>query len=395
MNAGNIRQSRRQDRKLSKARGGLFAVTLASLLSGCATVPLSVLPEQSQQIKKVAVVSILGDDFSLTDIGVTSFQDSRVVRKVPEWNIDAGVELASKQAVETMPQYKVVDIAKERAAILAVTTKRDSPYRGRELKEPDCYSVMKALKDNFDVDALIVISEGELKRFPLTARTPFISGNGIGKEAEIIGLGGGRIALHSTVTVAVYDTKTSKIIARNQGFRWIHVDKALWDNCNIENKLSNINGLDSTVTCMVNAAVCDGLFYLKLGQTPDPKNSTGKGNGLSGGNSPRGRFDKVKCGMTMREVYDLIGQPTGARLYATAKTTFNPYYMGEDRARFDALYRGEGRITFKVGGATELTFAVSDVKQDPNETGVVQISLLSFGEISQPTMGWYGEMELR
>jgi hypothetical protein len=63
-------------------------------------------------------------------------------------------------------------------------------------------------------------------------------------------------------------------------------------------------------------------------------------------NAPHGSlFKKISIGMSMRHVTDLIGPPSDTKQYMTGKN-FIPFYMGTDTVRLEAIYKGEGRITF-------------------------------------------------
>jgi hypothetical protein len=61
------------------------------------------------------------------------------------------------------------------------------------------------------------------------------------------------------------------------------------------------------------------------------------------------RFTRVQIGMPMRQVIDLIGQPTDQGAYVTGKR-FIPFYFGSDRYRHEMVYKGQGRLIFASGG---------------------------------------------
>lgn len=79
-------------------------------------------------------------------------------------------------------------------------------------------------------------------------------------------------------------------------------------------------------------------------------------------NSP---LAKIKQGMGMKEVSDIIGQPTDTSSHITGKA-FIPFYFGEDRAETVAYYKGLGRITYSSANGSP---RVSAVEYDPSETG--------------------------
>ena len=79
-------------------------------------------------------------------------------------------------------------------------------------------------------------------------------------------------------------------------------------------------------------------------------------------------FAKVKLGMGIKEVYDLIGQPTDTSSHITGKQ-FNPFYFGGDTHRFEAMYKGQGRVVFSRSSRFSGDMQVIEINYDPNERG--------------------------
>ncbi|NEX20409.1 hypothetical protein G3480_08820 [Thiorhodococcus mannitoliphagus] len=68
------------------------------------------------------------------------------------------------------------------------------------------------------------------------------------------------------------------------------------------------------------------------------------------GKSFRGaKFDRLKIGMPMKQVTDLIGEPSDQGAYMTGKAWI-PFYFGSDRYRHELVYKNQGRLIF-AGGA--------------------------------------------
>jgi hypothetical protein len=74
---------------------------------------------------------------------------------------------------------------------------------------------------------------------------------------------------------------------------------------------------------------------------------------------------KITPGMGMKEVTDILGQPTDTNTHITGKA-FIPYYFGEDRAETIAYYKGLGRVIYSTANGSP---RVSSVQYDPGETG--------------------------
>jgi len=86
---------------------------------------------------------------------------------------------------------------------------------------------------------------------------------------------------------------------------------------------------------------------------------------------PDSPFAKVKLGMSVGEVYALIGQPTDTSHHMTGKS-FIPYYYGGDTHRMEAIYKGLGRIVFSPRNAFTSDMEVIEINYDPKEPGYNQ-----------------------
>jgi hypothetical protein len=70
---------------------------------------------------------------------------------------------------------------------------------------------------------------------------------------------------------------------------------------------------------------------------------------ITGIPAPGSRFGQLQIGMGMRQVRDIVGPPTDQGAYLTGKAWI-PFYFGSDRARFELVYKGQGRLIFASGG---------------------------------------------
>jgi len=77
---------------------------------------------------------------------------------------------------------------------------------------------------------------------------------------------------------------------------------------------------------------------------------------ISGKPAPGSKFTRLQIGMSMKQVTDLIGQPTDQGAYVTGKAWI-PFYYGSDRYRHEAVYKGQGRLIFAGGGRGDYSSA--------------------------------------
>lgn len=75
---------------------------------------------------------------------------------------------------------------------------------------------------------------------------------------------------------------------------------------------------------------------------------------ITGIPAPNSKFTQLQIGMSMKQVTDIVGQPTDQGAYITGKA-FIPFYFGSDRHRFELVYKGEGRLIFAGGSLGNLT----------------------------------------
>jgi hypothetical protein len=71
---------------------------------------------------------------------------------------------------------------------------------------------------------------------------------------------------------------------------------------------------------------------------------------ISGKPTRGSKFTKLQIGMSMKQVVDLIGQPTDQGTYETGKAWI-PYYYGSDRYRYELVYKRHGRLIFAGGSS--------------------------------------------
>jgi len=75
---------------------------------------------------------------------------------------------------------------------------------------------------------------------------------------------------------------------------------------------------------------------------------------ITGKPAPKGKFGKVQIGMSLKQVTDIIGQPTDSGAYMTGKAWI-PFYFGGDRTRFEMVYKNQGRLVFSGGSFADMS----------------------------------------
>jgi len=66
---------------------------------------------------------------------------------------------------------------------------------------------------------------------------------------------------------------------------------------------------------------------------------------ITGIPAPGSKFAQLQIGMSMRQVTDMIGQPSDQGGHVTGKAWI-PWYFGSDKYRHEMVYKGMGRLLF-------------------------------------------------
>ncbi len=90
---------------------------------------------------------------------------------------------------------------------------------------------------------------------------------------------------------------------------------------------------------------------------------------IVGSPSPGSKFDKLKIGMTLKQVESLIGQPNGTDSRITGKQ-YQPFYFGGDTQRTEVFYKGEGQLTFSNMHPDSAADTLIRIMVNPNATGI-------------------------
>lgn len=70
---------------------------------------------------------------------------------------------------------------------------------------------------------------------------------------------------------------------------------------------------------------------------------------ITGNPAPKSKFTKLQIGMSLKQVTDIVGQPSDQGAYVTGKAWI-PFYFGADRHRYEAVYEKQGRLIFAGSG---------------------------------------------
>ena len=69
---------------------------------------------------------------------------------------------------------------------------------------------------------------------------------------------------------------------------------------------------------------------------------------ITGRPAPGSKFSQLKIGMSAAAVQGMLGAPSDQGAHPTGKA-FIPFYFGSDKYRYEAVFKGQGRLLFASG----------------------------------------------
>jgi len=84
--------------------------------------------------------------------------------------------------------------------------------------------------------------------------------------------------------------------------------------------------------------------------------------------SPGSKFSRVRIGMALRQVQDLIGQPNDVASHITGKA-FIPFYFGGDTTMTELFYKNEGQLSFAAPTIGSTAVQLIRIVVNPSEQG--------------------------
>lgn len=183
----------------------LSAPLIVLALAGCATAPQTIAPEVAASLKRVAVVSVTGAEFTRKFVGFTVFGNELETKSITAWNLDKAYEAQLAAAAEKVfgatvvkAPYAVADFA----PVNALKGTCDVPaYWGPhwDVIEAPVRDLCKA----HQLDALLVAAR-QKSADPFAQTNQFITGAGIyaGRAASP--------ALHLLSSVSLMDCRTGQ-----------------------------------------------------------------------------------------------------------------------------------------------------------------------------------------
>lgn len=104
------------------------------------------------------------------------------------------------------------------------------------------------------------------------------------------------------------------------------------------------------------------------GDKKEVKGINGWTGTITGKPAKNSKFNRLKIGMSPKQVTDLIGQPNDQSAHITGKA-FIPFYYGSGGNEIVYYYKGLGRLYFANNTALSTDRGLNLVEHDPSEDG--------------------------
>ena len=185
----------------------ILLLAAAALQSACAFGPRSIEATTLSSVKRVGVVSVLGDDFNGVKVGITVFGNQGFSGKVPDWRIDEYIERRAEELLS--PKMRASTLTG--SSLNAATLDRKQPLKA-----------LLEMAQSQGFDTVFLVSPQRSDNFPFH-RPPYgLHDRKLGSIPELPGLKsvslGGR-CVYAMYKVQLIDVKSQKELAMQWGGR--------------------------------------------------------------------------------------------------------------------------------------------------------------------------------
>jgi len=189
----------------------IAAAIIVALCAGCASAPRTASPETISNYKRIGVVSVTAQTFSLQHVGLTVFGNELETIDSSSWDVDAKYEEQVAKQLSTLGGFEVVTAPYPRQDFLRVND-LNGPWDAPAFRGPNWGAVEKTIKDyctKNQVGAILAVIAVDSPDF-IGSTNQRIRGAGLYTR----GFGASKRAiLHVIAGVALVDCQTARPVA--------------------------------------------------------------------------------------------------------------------------------------------------------------------------------------
>lgn len=185
-------------------------ISLCLWLSACVTPPSPIAPDVAARIRRVAVISQTGDQFTRQYTGVTVFGNEKEEMPIATWKLDEQYESQIASELVHFPGLNVVKVPYSQEAFAHVND-LNGPWNAPAFWGPNWDAVASATKSHcteHGLDAIVMVTKAKSGDF-LTGTNQVFGGAGI----YVRGPGARVSVLHLISIVALVDCASAKPLA--------------------------------------------------------------------------------------------------------------------------------------------------------------------------------------
>lgn len=135
-----------------------FLIIAAISLIGCETLPSTASSEQLSSIKRVGVVSAVGDRVFDQRLGFLAFGNKSETADIFDWALDHEYESKITSIVAATTQLETVELSVDKAGLFASYPADDAwPRKPRQIDFETSAPIFREIASENDIDALIVL----------------------------------------------------------------------------------------------------------------------------------------------------------------------------------------------------------------------------------------------
>jgi hypothetical protein len=235
----------------------------AALLSACGTTGADLVDER-KALSKVAVVSMIGDQFQVTQFeGFAQTPKSRVIA-VPSWQLDASIESTANTMIQDAKRFTVAKVGGARSQMgnVSIAYNVITGYPETESAHPGAIAVAK----ESGADLVLLITTRTTADEATGAQ---IKGYGLTQKADFLGKS---VDAYLVVQALLFDGATGGVVAASREFSGVKRAATDWiagETFTPEAEKSNRAAIEQMAQTSI-PAILDNLRLLRQVMAPQP-----------------------------------------------------------------------------------------------------------------------------
>jgi hypothetical protein len=227
------------------------------LLSSCATYPMKVPAETRSKVRRIAVISLLGDSIHQKYIGTSVFTNTDQYCPVNDWKMDCYITQLIREEL-CRNHYECVDVDARSVSVEKLFGSVDL-YDRRRFKVDDVRKHLEEIASENNVDLFLLVTRGRGED-PVSGQSVY--GYAVLRKSFLAQAA--HVRVHVSANILVVDPRTMRVSAGRPLYAIEEIEQGIWRNDLSELNNEEMETLEGSIKRILNEQTPSALRKLEL-----------------------------------------------------------------------------------------------------------------------------------